>query len=118
MPDMAHAALDILIDGEIGIWHLTNDTPVTPSAFASLASALLSGAPDGALIRPGETHGPAVVRCHALGSERGHLMRPLAPALSAYFDARTRLTRVVEPSVTRRRQDMNAHPDRQDGVAS
>ena len=29
VPDLVHAALDLLIDRESGIWHLTNGEPIT-----------------------------------------------------------------------------------------
>jgi dTDP-4-dehydrorhamnose reductase len=32
-PDLAHAALDLLIDGEAGIWHLVNEGPTTWHGF-------------------------------------------------------------------------------------
>lgn len=41
VPHLVHTALDLLIDGETGIWHLTNGTPVSWAEFARrLARAL------------------------------------------------------------------------------
>lgn len=34
VPDLCHTALDLLIDGESGIWHLSNHGPVTWAGFA------------------------------------------------------------------------------------
>ena len=35
-PDVVHAALDLLIDGERGIWHLANQSAISWHAFALL----------------------------------------------------------------------------------
>ena len=37
MPDLVHAVLDLLIDGERGIWHLANAGAVTWAELARLA---------------------------------------------------------------------------------
>ena len=46
LPDLAHAALDLLIDGEAGPWHLANRGPIArDEVVAALACALRGHAP-------------------------------------------------------------------------
>lgn len=71
-PDLVRAALDLLIDGETGVWHLANQGAVAMSHVAELFG----------LTGPGEPHGPLIV----LGSERGTLMPGLREALERYRD--------------------------------
>lgn len=83
VPDLVNAALDLLIDGEQGIWHLANDGATT---WAELARdvARLAGC-DESLVRgkPAAALGFAAPRPRnaALASERGSLMPALGPAL-------------------------------------
>jgi dTDP-4-dehydrorhamnose reductase len=87
VPDLVHATLDLLIDGERGIWHLANDGSVS---WAELARAAARSAElDETLVR-GRPHVElglvaARPRHAALASERGRLMPPLAHALDAYL---------------------------------
>ena len=39
VPDLAHASLDLLIDGERGLWHLSNGGALTWAEFARRAAA-------------------------------------------------------------------------------
>jgi dTDP-4-dehydrorhamnose reductase len=78
VPDLCHAILDLLIDGETGIWHLANQGEISWFDFAHL----LAGAAglDPALIvasRSGAFN-------TALASERGVLLRPLDQAVRAF----------------------------------
>jgi dTDP-4-dehydrorhamnose reductase len=86
VPDLVHATLDLLIDGERGIWHLANAGAVTWLEFAHCAATRLGLDPG--LIRPAEAKmvwQPAVRPVSsALSSRRGRLMRPLEHALDAY----------------------------------
>ena len=86
VPDLVHACLDLLLDGEAGIWHLANEGAVTWYEFARLA-AIRSGRSD-AHVRPVETArvwGPAARPPYsALASRRGQLLRPLDEAIDAY----------------------------------
>ena len=83
VPDLVNAALDLMIDGEHGIWHLANDGATT---WADLARevARLAGA-DETLVRarPASTLGFTAPRPanSALASERASLMPPLAASL-------------------------------------
>ena len=90
VPDLAHACLDLLIDGEGGLWHLANGGAVTWAEFARRAAALagfdadaVRAVPTRALKLPARRPPYA-----ALGSERGSLLRPLDEALSCYMRER------------------------------
>ena len=86
VPDLVHATLDLLIDGEQGIWHLASDGE---SSWAELARTAARAADlDETLIRP-RPHtelGLAARRPKRvpLRSERGWIMPPLEHALAAY----------------------------------
>ena len=86
VPDLVNACLDLLIDGERGVWHLANAGAVTWAELARAAAAQLGL--DASLVepRPNESFGlparrPARV---VLTSERGTLLPPLDCALSRY----------------------------------
>jgi dTDP-4-dehydrorhamnose reductase len=105
VPDLVDAALDLLIDGEVGLWHLANQGETTWAAFAAdvaRACGLDAGAVRGV---PWRTLGyrarrPASV---ALASERGALMPPLADAIARF----ARLARdEVHSGERRRRREM------------
>ena len=86
IPDLVHAALDLLIDGERGIWHLANQGAMTWLDFGrSVAEGMRS---ESHLIRPwsGRVAQQAARRpsYSVLGSERGLLLPPLAVAIEAY----------------------------------
>ena len=89
MPDLVQAALDLLIDGEHGIWHLANQGAVTWADFAraiAVAASLDPGLVDdgravdvfGAATRP---------RYSPLVSGRATLLQPLETSLAAYVTA-------------------------------
>ena len=81
VPDLVHASLDLLIDGEKGIWHLANDGQVS---WNGLAHWVAEGAKlDTALIRTPERAAPANT---ALSSERGLILRPLERAIDDYME--------------------------------
>jgi dTDP-4-dehydrorhamnose reductase len=87
VPDLAHACLDLLMDGERGIWHLANQGAVTWAELARLA-ARLAGLDEGLVnARPSSELGFAAPRpaYSALGSERGALLPSLEDALSRYL---------------------------------
>ncbi|MCA1645060.1 MAG: sugar nucleotide-binding protein [Chloroflexi bacterium] len=87
VPDLVHTTLDLLIDGECGIWHLANHGAVTWAELARLAAAargcdatLIRGVPTAAL------HLPASRPAHTpLGTARGLLMPTLEDALARYI---------------------------------
>jgi dTDP-4-dehydrorhamnose reductase len=88
LPDLADAALDLLMDRERGIWHLASSGAAT---WADLAREAVRGAAldsrkvlavpnmelDWSARRPAQS---------ALGSRRGALMPPLEAALARYLD--------------------------------
>ncbi|HEU4564427.1 MAG TPA: sugar nucleotide-binding protein, partial [Gemmatimonadaceae bacterium] len=87
VPDLADAALDLLIDGETGVWHLANDGAVT---WAELARAAAERARlDASLVYPRTARqlglAAARPRYSALGSERGTLMPSLDDAIARYL---------------------------------
>jgi dTDP-4-dehydrorhamnose reductase len=90
VPHLVHTVLDLLIDGEHGIWHLAN---AGETSWADLARQAARAADvDESLIR-GRPHtelGLAARRpMHAaLGSVRGRLMPSLDSALAAYVHER------------------------------
>jgi dTDP-4-dehydrorhamnose reductase len=90
VPDLVHASLDLLIDGERGIWHLANPGAVTWAELARLAANL--AALDASFIdaRPTRDLGLNAPRplYSVLGSERGLLLPPLENALSRYLRER------------------------------
>jgi dTDP-4-dehydrorhamnose reductase len=87
VPDLVNACLDLLIDREVGIWHLSNGLAITWADLARWAAELAQV--DSSLLRV----------CHseelrfaarrpvysALGSNRSFLMPPLDDALGRYF---------------------------------
>ncbi|WP_437972521.1 family 1 glycosylhydrolase [Sorangium sp. So ce260] len=86
-PDLVDATLDLLIDGEGGLWHLANRDAVTwaelaarTAALARLDAALLVRCPGSALglVAPRP-------RYSALGSRRGLLLSELDDALARYL---------------------------------
>jgi dTDP-4-dehydrorhamnose reductase len=106
VPDLAHTVLDLVVDGERGIWHLTNGDGVT---WAELACAAAHRAGlDASLVdrRPHSSLGfrAARPRNAALCSERGRMLPPLDHALARYVAegswrrgaARETMGRVVE----------------------
>ncbi|HEY0173103.1 MAG TPA: family 1 glycosylhydrolase [Pyrinomonadaceae bacterium] len=91
IPEFANVCLDLLIDGERGLWHLANAGAVTWAEFARLA-ARLAGL-DASLVvgRTAREPGLAAPRpaYGALASERGALLKPLGEALECYVRERS-----------------------------
>jgi dTDP-4-dehydrorhamnose reductase len=86
VPDLVAASLDLLIDGEQGIWHLTNGEAITWLALARLAAHIAGSDSSRIEGRPGNLLGWIAPRpsYSALRSERGWLMPSLVNALSRY----------------------------------
>lgn len=86
VPDLVHASLDLLIDGESGIWHLTNAGAITWSEFARRAARL--ACVDASLLIESSRHAlplPAPRPAFsALSSHRGIVMPSLEDALERY----------------------------------
>ncbi|MCA1632469.1 MAG: sugar nucleotide-binding protein [Acidobacteria bacterium] len=86
VPDLVQACLDLLIDGERGMWHLANAGSVTWAELARLAAACAGL--DASLVepRPNDSFKLAARRpaYGVLASERGTLLPSLDSALSRY----------------------------------
>jgi dTDP-4-dehydrorhamnose reductase len=90
VPALAHACLDLLIDGESGVWHLANAGAVTWADFARRA-ARAAGLDEG-LVRGRPTSelnlfAPRPLYS-ALGTERGALLGTLDEALDCFVRER------------------------------
>ena len=90
VPDLVNASLDLLIDGERGLWHLANPGALTwlklareAAALAGVDSSSLAGRPTAALGLPAPRPLYSV-----LTSERGVLLPSLDDALARYLHQR------------------------------
>jgi dTDP-4-dehydrorhamnose reductase len=83
VPDLVNVSLDLLIDRERGVWHLTNGEALTWAELARKACAVAGVDPRGLQERPARELGYVAVRpaYSALGSERGMLLPSLDDAL-------------------------------------
>lgn len=82
VPDLVHATLDLLLDGETGIWHLTNQGAVSWHELAREAAA--AAKLDRSAIRlvvPAEESSEVD---RSLSSTRGLLLRPLDQAIGDF----------------------------------
>jgi dTDP-4-dehydrorhamnose reductase len=88
VPDLVHGSLDLLIDGECGIWHLANRGAVSWSGLACMVAE--AAGLDSALVQP--LPGAALgwiakrPRFSALASERGIVMPTLEHGLARYLE--------------------------------
>jgi dTDP-4-dehydrorhamnose reductase len=87
VPDLAHRTLDLLIDGERGIWHAANRGEVSWARFAllgakyaGLSSTLVQAASSEELNFAAERPPYSV-----LGSEKANVMPPLEDAIHRYM---------------------------------
>ena len=87
VPDLVRASLDLLIDGESGLWHLANRGAVSWAGFARMAAevagldtALVEGLPSVSLGQIAQRPPYSV-----LGSQRGVLMPSLEDGLCRYL---------------------------------
>ncbi|MBC7502582.1 MAG: sugar nucleotide-binding protein [Herminiimonas sp.] len=79
VPDLVHAALDLLIDKASGVWHLANQGVISWHELASRA-AQKAGIDTGALIRTSDGQSSMT----ALSSERGLILPSVDDALQRY----------------------------------
>ena len=91
VPDLVNASLDLLIDGERGVWHLANPGAITWAELARLAANL--AALDASFVDARPTRELSFVAPRplysVLGSERAPaLLPPLENALSRYLHER------------------------------
>jgi dTDP-4-dehydrorhamnose reductase len=87
VPDLVQAALDLLVDGDQGLWHLSNRGAVSWAAFAHMAAdvagldkRLIDSLPTASLGQVARRP-----RFSALATERAVLMPTLEDALSRYI---------------------------------
>jgi dTDP-4-dehydrorhamnose reductase len=87
VPDLVHTCLDLLLDEERGVWHLTNAGEVTWAELARSAATLVGLDPLGVEGRSLASFGLAAPRPRfsVLASERGQLMPSLSNALERYL---------------------------------
>jgi dTDP-4-dehydrorhamnose reductase len=88
VPDLVNASLDLLIDGEAGLWHLSHAEPVTWYELAARAAGI-AGIDAAGLerVRLEELALRAMrPRYCVLGSERGRLLPPLQSALVRHVE--------------------------------
>lgn len=87
VPDLCGVTLDLLIDGERGVWHLANRGAVSWAELAQLAAEAAGLDVSRVDAVPGAALGQVARRPRqaALGSERGWPMPSLDDALSRYF---------------------------------
>lgn len=90
VPDLVHTTLDLLIDGESGVWHLANDGAVSwfefvrkAATLADLNTDLLDGRPLDELLLPAPRP-----RYSALSSRRAQLLPGLDDALMRFVEQR------------------------------
>jgi dTDP-4-dehydrorhamnose reductase len=90
VPDLVNATLDLLVDGEHGIWHLTNGGGVTWADFARIVATDAGYDPKNIHGRSSRLLGfrarrPAFTE---MSSARANLMPPFRASLDRYFHAR------------------------------
>jgi dTDP-4-dehydrorhamnose reductase len=87
VPDLVHTTLDLLVDGEKGIWHLANEGAITWADLAYLTARKLKF--NGNLIKavPSSHLNLAAQRPEytVLGTEKGQMLPTLENALERYF---------------------------------
>jgi dTDP-4-dehydrorhamnose reductase len=92
IPDLVNASLDLLIDGECGLWHLANRGAISWADFARMLA-------DRAGYDPARVEGVSTVSLglralrpafSPLASERGALMPVLEDAVERFFEARSK----------------------------
>jgi len=80
VPDLVHAALDLLIDGGTGVWHVTNPGEISWRQLAERVARIGGFDPELVVETP-----DAESLNTALSSERGILLPPLESALDRFF---------------------------------
>ena len=79
VPDLCHATLDLLVDGETGLWHLANDGRVSWHEFACRVAEAAGFPRDLILAADGDREASTV-----LGSSRGMHLRGLDEAIGDF----------------------------------
>ncbi|BAY99255.1 dTDP-4-dehydrorhamnose reductase [Tolypothrix tenuis PCC 7101] len=91
VPDLVHTSLDLLIDGENGLWHLANKGAVAWADLARLAAKKAGVSVNSLISVPSQELGFIAPRpaYSVLGSSRAELMPHLDSAISRYLEARS-----------------------------
>jgi dTDP-4-dehydrorhamnose reductase len=88
VPDLVNATLDLLLDGERGIWHVANQGEMT--WFELVECAAGAAGVDTACLEPAGSSLPGTggerPRYTALGSERGTLLPSVEAALTRFVE--------------------------------
>jgi dTDP-4-dehydrorhamnose reductase len=95
VPELVDATLDLLIDGERGLWHLANDGAVTWADFARMLAAAAGLDQAQVEARPAAFLAPRP-RYSALASERGRLLGSLEAAVESFAETRSGGMRVAD----------------------
>jgi dTDP-4-dehydrorhamnose reductase len=98
VPDLVHTCLDLLIDRECGVWHLTSGTAMTWAELAQQACAAAGVDASGLELRTGAELGNRAARPRnsAMSSERGMLLPSFQDALGRYLHEREVVAQVEE----------------------
>jgi dTDP-4-dehydrorhamnose reductase len=90
VPDLVHTSLDLLIDGECGLWHLANKGAIAWADLARVAAKKAGVSVSSLIAVPSRELGLAAPRpsYSVLGSSRAELMPCLDSAISRYFSER------------------------------
>uniref|UniRef100_A0A0C1NFC5 dTDP-4-dehydrorhamnose reductase n=1 Tax=Tolypothrix bouteillei VB521301 TaxID=1479485 RepID=A0A0C1NFC5_9CYAN len=90
VPDLVHTSLDLLIDGENGLWHLANKGAIAWADLARLVAKKAGISATNLIARPTKELGLIAKRpsYSVLGSSRGELMPCLDSAIDRYFHER------------------------------
>ena len=118
VPDLVHACLDLMIDRESGVWHLTNGTPLTWAEFANKA-AVRAGVDTSRLEarRAADFHYQAQRPTYsALGSTRAILLPPLDNAIARFLDMRAEPAELEELIHTTETRQVPGTAQRQAGA--
>jgi len=93
IPDLVHASLDLLIDGESGLWHLANKGAITWADLARKAASHAGISIGNLITLPLQELGLIADRpiYSVLGSNKGQLLSCLDSAMSRYFHEYQRL---------------------------
>jgi dTDP-4-dehydrorhamnose reductase len=89
VPDLVDAILDLLIDGEAGIWHLSNQGGLSWAAFARALAADAGFSPSGIVEVSGRSLGQRAPRPRdvRMTSRRALLLPPLTDAVRRFAGA-------------------------------
>jgi dTDP-4-dehydrorhamnose reductase len=102
VPDLVHRCLDLLIDGEAGLWHLANEGALSWADFAQRGAATRGLDADRIVGCPAHQLGFRARRPQfsALGSQQGNLLPAIDHAILRYCEARAALDAARDTSLT------------------